>query len=131
MILKQIEKLLSFVLNYDFQPGEEWKEIPGTIPEASYFVSNYGTVLSLYNNNPVIRKPDVQNGYLRVKINGKNKLVHRLVACAFIPNPKGKSDVHHKDRNKQNNNVLNLVWLTPEEHRKAHQKEKGKANENK
>lgn len=55
-------------------------------------------------------------GYLIVKINGQHQKIHRLVASAFIEyeQPKDKAVVHHKDRNRKNNNVNNLVWLTVE-----------------
>jgi len=51
-------------------------------------------------------------GYRNVKYKNKRYVVHRLVATAFIPNPDGKSDVNHKDGNKNNNSVDNLEWMT-------------------
>lgn len=60
-----------------------------------------------------------KNGYLVVnlKLNGvqSKKLIHRLVALAFIPNQKDKHYINHKDGNKQNNKVDNLEWCTQSE----------------
>ena len=68
-------------------------------------------------------KPDVfdmgNSCYERVTLSKDNKterfLVHRLVAEAFIPNPKNKKFVNHKDNNGLHNNVENLEWVTHSE----------------
>ena len=38
--------------------------------------------------------------------------IHRLVAMAFIPNPKCYKEINHKDENKLNNNADNLEWCS-------------------
>ena len=41
--------------------------------------------------------------------------IHRLVAIHFIPNPKNKPEVNHKDENPLNNYIDNLEWFTSRE----------------
>lgn len=38
--------------------------------------------------------------------------VHRLVAMYFLPNPHSYEEVNHKDKNRTNNCVQNLEWVT-------------------
>lgn len=99
---------------------EIWKAIEGT--NGTYEVSNTGKVRS---NNYLGRgktreiKPWDNGGYLRVTlwIEGKkiNRLLHRLVAEAFIPNPENKPEVNHKTGNKHKNEAVNLEWSTHKE----------------
>lgn len=106
--------------------GEEWRDIVGF--EGSYIVSSYGRIISL--SSPITagklhytRKPKLlnlthdTNGYISVGLSiGKNKSkrmkVHRIVAQAFLPNPKNLPIINHKDENKTNNRVDNLEWCT-------------------
>ncbi len=61
------------------------------------------------------------HGYLRVKLckdgKGTNINIHRLIALHYIPNPDNKKCVDHIDRNKQNNSIDNLRWVTCSENR--------------
>ena len=105
---------------------EIWVDIKNY--EGLYQVSNYGRVKSLNyrmtGREKILKAKIISTGHLQVDLykNGVKKpyLVHRLVAIHFIQNPEGKSDVHHIDHNKANNNVDNLVWLTHEEHKAEH-----------
>lgn len=54
-------------------------------------------------------------GYYNVGINYKNCSVHRLVAETFLDNPNKLKYVDHIDRDKSNNDVSNLRWVTAQE----------------
>lgn len=75
-----------------------------------YEVSDTGLVRRISDHRGV--KPFDNGGYERVKLVGKGYLVHRLVATAFISNPNNLDTVNHKDRNRRNNHVENLEWMT-------------------
>lgn len=63
-----------------------------------------------------------KNGYCSLT-NGKNKyLVHRLVAEAFLADYRNERtlQVHHKDFDRTNNALSNLVCMEMKEHQKLH-----------
>lgn len=84
-----------------------------------YKVSNLGRVKSIFRYKKILKLHFDKDGYSYVRLykNKKsfNKLVHRLVAEAFIPNPKNKPQVNHKDFNRSNNVLTNLEWCTGQE----------------
>lgn len=54
--------------------------------------------------------------------------MHIMVADAFIPNPENKNEVHHKDGNRRNNCVDNLMRVTTEEHARLHNEQRCETN---
>lgn len=106
--------------------GEIFKEVKGT--NGQYFVSNLGRVFSPpkksnVNRNGIFLSPGERNGYLSVVLRScspKSFSVHRLVAQAFIENPKNKPQVNHKNGDRKDNVVDNLEWVTNQEN-KDHQ----------
>ena len=99
-----------------------------------YFVSSMGRVARLKHGRLNQLNTYDNGGYCIVSISTsvgwKMKLVHRLVAEAFIPNPDDKPDVNHKDEVRDNNLLENLEWLTHKENLNygSHNKRVGIAN---
>ena len=83
----------------------------------NYLVTVDGKVFSLHSMRFLtLHKND--NGYLRVKIDGKLCYIHRLVAKTYLPNPENKATVNHMDGDKYNNMLCNLEWATSSENMK-------------
>ncbi len=88
------------------------EEILKVIEEFSnYQISNKGYVLNT-NTNKILKNQIGSDNYLRVIIKQKGFRIHRLLAIAFVPNPDKKSIVDHIDRNRLNNNIENLRWVS-------------------
>lgn len=96
---------------------EIWREVIGF--EGRYYVSNKGKVKSVVNGVEKLLKGNItKKGYVRISFHIRPKptyqmFLHRLVALAFIPNPKNYTEINHIDGNKQNNDANNLEWCTP------------------
>ncbi len=94
---------------------EKWVKLKDSRIKPIYYISSWGRIK---NKNDKFIKFDVdKDGYFKVTLQGylvkQRRSVHRLVAFHFIKNSdKTKTQVNHKDFNKQNNYYKNLEWCT-------------------
>ena len=72
------------------------------------------------SNKKIISESILNNGYIQCKLNQKKYLKHRLIALQFIPNDdqENKLEIDHIDRNKLNNHINNLRWVSHSENNK-------------
>lgn len=80
----------------------------------NYIVSSDGEVWKIENRSLKLKKQTKDSyGYLMTSINGKYTLVHRIVMEAFH----GSSEltVDHLDKNRANNKLSNLEYVTLKE----------------
>lgn len=112
---------------------ELWKEISGL--NGLYEISNNGRLRSYWkpggksrSNFPKVLAITVNGrGYPAKFISGKNYRVHRLVAEAFLENPRQLPMINHIDGNKMNNHVSNLEWCD-KSHNERHAQRMGLKN---
>ena len=77
-------------------------------------VSSFGRFKSSFG---VVSTPKpTKSGYVRVRINGKLQLLHRMMALAFgLPRRDDQDTVDHIDSNPSNNRLENLRWASRSE----------------
>lgn len=97
----------------------EWRDVEGY--EGYYQINNVGKVYSCHSHR--LLTPYVSSdGYLRVNLSirgkVKIKMLHVLIANAFIANPYNFPIVNHIDGNKKNPLPNNLEWVTYSENSK-------------
>ena len=119
--------------------GEKWADVEGYegiyevsscgrvrhMPTTVITISSRGDVIDTKKREPYILKQCDNREHYKVVglVKGKSVnaiAVHRLLAQAFLPRLPEQTEVHHKDRDRSNNSLDNLQWVTPEEHDNLH-----------
>lgn len=103
---------------------KKYDNIPGF---PGYYISKRGLLWSRYSKG-ILSNVWIKKKFYLSSTNGRYKtsIVHetlgkikmnryRLVALAYIPNPKGDPEVCHKDNNPTNDYYKNLYWGTHKE----------------
>lgn len=94
------------------------KEVTKPIPNhPDYTISNYGVVTSYKRKKPNVMIPRKHNkGYLKIKLDGVQYFIHRLVLMTFIGDPPPeKPQARHLDGDPTNNRLTNLRWASQAE----------------
>lgn len=87
-----------------------------------YQISNLGRVWNTKTNR-FIKASQKSNGYYQLNLycrdgRRKKEYLHRLVGITFIDNPNGYPEIDHIDRDKSNNRVDNLRWVSKSTNRR-------------
>ena len=85
-----------------------------------YQVYPEGQIIDLQTMKKKVATLDT-SGYVKVSFwqthlkKNITKYLHRILAEAFIPNPRKKPFINHIDGNPKNNKISNLEWVTNQE----------------
>lgn len=95
-------------------------QIRQTTGYPGYFISSCGKFFSIKSGYlKQIKTQKNPDGYLKAVLcldgERKDTSAHRLVASAWLDKPEGKTQVNHKDGDKENNRASNLEWVTIQE----------------
>ena len=94
------------------------------IVDTPYYINREGQVKRVYKNGKetYLKEYVGKNGYATITISyndtkkkRKKRTIHRILGIYFIPNVLNKPYIDHRDRNKLNNKLSNLRWVSVKE----------------
>ena len=104
-------------MEIELLPGETVADVVGYI--GLYKVTSYGGIWKLGPDGKVSKKIKIYregSAYVRIPLqkegNRKWHYTHRIVAEAFVPNPRNLPIINHIDGDKFNSRFDNLEWCT-------------------
>lgn len=98
------------IYGYTYEEPEQWKEVWGF---GRYYISTWGRIINVYTSKELVSRAYSNDYPLRVNLiddSGwpETKLVHRLVAEAFMANYHPDKQITFVDGDRWNPHILNL-----------------------
>ena len=87
----------------------EIKDIPGY--EEKYQATSSGDIFSLLTNK-FLKFGDDTYGYDTCTLQGRTFKVHKLIGMTFLENPNSYTQIDHINRNRKDNRVANLKYVS-------------------
>jgi len=117
VVMSAVRYALNYGKFYDIKGYEGYYQVNklGEIRSVERYKKNYNKIIQ----ELLLKKSKDKSGYERVFLakDGETKTfyVHRIVAEAFLHKIDGKNEINHIDRDRSNNEIENLEWVSHKE----------------